>query len=544
MSPDGLSLAFAAVDSAGKTLLWVRPLDSASARPLSGTDGVQNPFWSPDGRFLAFYAQGKLKRVNISDGSLQDICDVPNVGTEANRGGAWNRNGVIVFQMSSDTGPLYRVSASGGTPTPATTLDQSRAEELHLLPSFLPDSTHFLYVAYPRAEGEGVFLAALDSREVRPLLNAQSNTLYTSGYLLFGVNGALMAQPFDARKLRLAGAPSRIAEQVLFNPNTWRTAFSASETGILAYRGGAASTISQLTWFDRTGKPLATIGERGEYDGVNLSPGGTTIAVDRRNPQTNDWDIWLIDASRGTNSRLTTHSSPDGYPVWSPDGDRIVFASTRDDPRMTYDNLFVKMSDSSSDEQRILKMDRPPIHQHPHDWSVDGQYVLFERFDLKTRWDLWIFPVFGNRTPFPFLQTEFDELAGHFSPDGRFVTYASNETGRFEVYVRSFSGSAGKWQISVSGGAHPRWRRNGEEIFYISPGGALMAVTVKTKGRFEAGSPSKLFDVPVRLRLPEQADPYAVAPDGQRFLVLSPDEALSTPITVTINWPSALSPQK
>jgi Tol biopolymer transport system component len=316
MSPDGLSLAFTATDASGKTSLWIRPLDSVTARSFPGTDGASSPFWSPDGRVVAFYAQGKLKRVNISDGSLQDICDVSGPGITG--GGAWSRNGVILFEMGG--GPLYRVSPSGGTPTPVTTLDPSRSEQRHMWPSFLPDSRHFLYSANTRTEGGGVYVAALDSKEVRPLINAQSNALYTSGYLLFGIRGAVMAQPFDARYLQLAGEPFRITEQVLFDPLSWRTAFSASETGALAYRGGASYRTSQLTWFDRTGKPLVSIGDRGQHGSVNLSPDGTKIAVDRLDPRTGEYDIWLMDVSRGTNSRFTTHPGsenvPDMVPGW------------------------------------------------------------------------------------------------------------------------------------------------------------------------------------------------------------------------------------
>jgi len=443
-------------------------------------------------------------------------------------------------------GQLYRVLASGGIPTPVTTLDQSQGEQRHLWPSFLPDATHFLYSAIARAGGGGVYIAALDSKEVNPLLNVQSNALYASGYLLYGANGALMAQSFDAQNLRLEGERFRVAEHVLYNPVIWRTVFSASETGVLAYRGGAVVTTTQLTWFDRTGKPLGSIGDPGEQRGVNLSPAATKIAMDRPDAQTDKYDVWLMDVSRGTNSRLTTHPSHDADPVWSPDGARIVFASTRDDPGEGFDNLYMKMSNGSSDEQPMLKFDKPQIHQHPHDWSVDGRYILFERSDPKTTSgkDLWIVPVSAKPTPFPLLQTEFSELAGHFSPDGQFVTYTSNETGRFEVYVRSFPGSVEKWQISASGGAHPRWRRDGKEIFYISPDGALMVVGVNTKSRFEAGSPSKLFDVPIRLYLPENPDPYDVAPDGQRFLVMARDEAFSASITVTVDWTAARSTKR
>ena len=354
------------------------------------------------------------------------------------------------------------------------------------------------------------------------------------------MNGDLMAQRFDDRTFQLSGAPVRIAERLLYNTNNWRTAFSASETGVLAYSEGGESNLSQLTWLDRSGKVLSSVGQPRQHYTVNLSPDGAKVAVNARDPKTGSSDIWLIDVTRGTSSRLTTHSSSETYPVWSPDGSRIAFASTRDDRSSTFDNLYLKLANGSDDEQPILKLDEPQIHQHPHDWSSDGRHILFERVSAKNA-DLWVLPMVGDRTPFPFAQTQFQELAGHFSPDGRFVTYMSDETGRFEAYVRAFSGSGEKWQISVNGGTHPQWGRGGDDIFFLNQNGDLMRTAVRTKERFEPGPPTKMFDAPFWFLPPEGPDPYAITSNGERFLVLARNaDRASKPMTVTINWPSSV----
>ncbi len=539
-SLDARTLAFAAVESSGKTLLWVQPLDSVTARALPGSDDANNPFWSPDGRFVAFYSGGKLKAANVADGSIHVICDVPDMNL--GRGGAWAPNGVIVFQTGYD-GPLQRVSAAGGTPVPATTLDRSRGEVYHAWPSFLPDGRHFLYVASTGGKA-GVFVASLDSHEVKPVVDVPSNAIYASGYLLFGANGILLAQPFDAAQLQLTGEAVRIAEHVLFNPANWRSAFAPSANGVLAYRRGAAYTSSQFRWFDRTGQLSAPIGDAGEHVTANLSRNGRTIATDRRDPQTGNRDIWLLDLARGSTSRLTTAPAADAYPVWSANGERIVFASARDDAEGVFDSLYMKTSNGLSADEPIIKLQGRRLHQHPLDWSRDDRYVLFERSEGTGPRDLWVVPMFGDRRPFPVFQTEFDEFAAQFSPDGRFVVYMSNETGRYEVYVRAFSGAAGKWQISTAGGAQPRWSHDGKEIFYITLDGTLIAVPVDVTKRFDAGVPAKLFSIATHALLAELPPPYDVAPDGRRFIFMSRLESPSTPITVTRNWTSALETAK
>jgi len=542
VSPDGHNLAFEALDSSGRSSLWVRPLDSAVARPLPGTDEARRPSWSPDSRFIAFSAQGKLKKVDISGGFPQRICDLPS-DIWANI--TWGQGEVIVFG-DYQTGLLYSVPAAGGSPKPATTLDQSREERAHFLPHFLPDGLHFLYLAISKkSENSGVYIGSLGSRDSKGkrLLDTVSYTAYASpGYLLYGAGGSLMAQPFDATSLQASGEPIRVVEQVArreFSDFNW-PAFSTSQTGVLAYRGGDLD-MRRLAWLDRTGKQLDSVGELREYFSFAISPDEKTVAAERV-PSPSNSDIWIIDLSRGTNSRFTSDPKVAFNPLWSPDAREIVFASTRDDPGGRYDNFYRKMSSGTDEEQALLKIDNVRIHQHPTDWSLDGQHILFDRSESegKETYDLWVLPLFGNRTPFAFVQTKFDERGATFSPDARWVAYTSNESGRYEVYIRPFPKSEGKWQISTNGGEEPRWARNGHELFYRDPNRNLMGVPIKTGPKFEAGLPKALFEIGER-RFRGQTS-YVPSADGRRFLVPVDVENsnIAPPLTVIVNWTATL----
>jgi Tol biopolymer transport system component len=535
VSPDGRHLAFSALDSSGKQSLWVRSLDSLSAWRLPGTDDAFFlPSWSPDSRFIAFTARGKLMKVDISGGFPQIICDIPESNSAAV---TWGRNNVIIFERFERRGPLYSVSAAGGSPKPVTTLDSARKEQFHIYPYFLPDGRHFLYLAMSaQPQFSGVYIGSLDSDSTR-LLDVVSYTAYASpGYLLFSLGDSLMAQPFDAMTLKLAGEPVRIAEHVLpnaFGDGIRLPAISLSQTGVLAYRNAASALAAQLTWIDRTGKEVESFGDRLGYIDFELSPDEKSVAAVRRDTQTGDTDIWIVDRSRGTDSRFTFDPKTDFGPLWSPDNNEIIFGSTRDDPGNTYDNLYRKGSSGAQDEQPLFKTDNVRIHRHPTDWSSDGRYVLFDAADSFNKYDVWVLPLFGDRSPFPFLKTEFDEQGGRFSPDGQWVAYFSNESGRYEVYVRPFPKSDEKWQISTNGGVQPRWTRNGKELFYRDLSGKLMAVTVKTKPKFEASVPKALFEI--------SSSSYAVTADGQRFLVTVPTQISKvSPITVVLNWATTL----
>lgn len=531
ISPDGRRLAFVASDSSGKRRLWVRPLDSLTAQPLPETDGATLPFWSPDSRFIAFLAEGKLKKVDAAGGPPQTIATAPN-----NVGCAWNRDGVIVFTPNISDG-LYRISAAGGEVTPLTTLDISH-ENSHRWPQFLPDGRHFLY--FSRQEKSGIYVGSLDSKETRRILDTDFNAKYAPpGYLLFVRESALMAQPFDAGKLELTGEAFPVAEQIGLNTASRVAHFTVSESGVLAYESGGESANSQLAWYDRAGKQISTIGPPGNYYSLWLSPDEKKVAVERI--EKGSGDIWLIDIARNTAARFTFDPAWDLAPIWSPDGSRIVFASVRNGPP----NLYVKPSSGSTNEELLLKTSGAKV---PTDWSSDGKYILYRELNTKGKMDLWILPLEGDRTPRPFLQDDFDKSGAKFSPDGKWVAYSSDESGQYQVYVQPFPGPGGKYQVSSSGGANPRWRRDEKELFYLTPDGKLMAVEVKAGSTFEAVAAKPLFDEKISRWFASGAgaginsrDNYAVSSDGQRFLRNDLMEVSgSPPITVVLNWTADL----
>ena len=518
VSPDGRRLAFIATDATGKRLLWVRPLDSLAAQPLAGTDDASYPFWSPDSRFIGFFAGAKLKKIEVTGGSPSTLCNALN-----GRGGAWNRDDVIVFAPDFGSG-LSRVSAAGGEPSPVTTLDSSRQESTHRFPQFLPDGRHFLYFARSiQPENSGIYVSSLDQPQAKRIISTDTNVAYAPpGYLLFPREGTLMAQAFDAASLALTGAPFRVAEQVGYLRLNSEAYFSVSETGVLVYQSGDAGK-TQLVWFDRSGKQLGAPGPPGEYSFPALSPDEKRVAIDRDDPQTGTFDIWLLDLARGIPSRFTFYPGIDVYPVWSPDGSRIVFGSNRDGAW----SLYQKSSSGAGSEEAMLKSGE---RKCPSDWSLDGRFILYTQTSPDTLWDLWVIPLFGDRQPIPFLQTKFNEVNGVFSPDGKWIAYESDDSGSSQVWVQSFPAGS-KWQVSSEGGSLPRFRRDGKELFYLAANGKLMAVEVKANpSGLEFSAPKPLFDTHSQNR-------YAVTADGQRFLINKPvEESASAPITVILNW--------
>jgi Tol biopolymer transport system component len=521
ISPDGRHLAFNATDLSGKTRVWVRALNALVAQPLAGTEGTTRPFWSPDSRFLGFFAEGKLKKVEVSGGPAQKICDAPS-GAD----GSWSSEGVILFDGRS-TDPIHRVSAAGGTPVVAVKPEASRKETTVGWPEFLPDGRHFLYMATGEKPEDNTYrIGSLDSGESKLLAPAQTLVTYAPpGYLLFVRDKTLVAQPFDAKALKTTGEPIPLAEHVGTDA-VGLARFSVAGDGTLVYRTGESG--DRFLWVDRSGKEGETVGDPGEYHNPSLSPGGDRLAFNLADPRSGKTDIWVRDLKRGVSSRLTFGAGGAFAPLWSPDGRLIAFRQGQD--------LFEKAADGQGEEKLLFKSDEAKT---ACDWTRDGRYIAFQSRGKETNWDIWVLPTFGDHKPIAFLKTQFAEVLPVFSPDGRYLAYQSNESGRNEVYVQSFPGPGGKWQISTSGGVEPRWRADGKELYYRAPDQMLMAVEVQAGSVFAAGVPQPLFLG--RFDVATVRNRYLPTADGRRFLTVAPlGRDAMTPTTVVLNWHAEL----
>ncbi len=517
ISPDGRYLAFNATDSTGKSRIWVRALNALSAQPLAGTDGTGRAFWSPDSRFLGFFAEGKLKKIEISGAPAQKICDAPT-GAD----GSWSQEGVILFDGRAND-PIYRVSAAGGTPVVAVKPEASRKEGTVGWPEFLPDGRHFLYMATGQKPEDNTYrLGSLDSTESKAVAPAQTLVTYAPpGHLLFVRDKTLVAQPFDAKAGKTTGEPVPLAEHIGTDA-VGLARFSVSREGTLAYRTGESG--DRLLWVDRSGREGETVGDPGELHNPAFSPGGDRVAFDLADPRSGKADIWVRDLKRGVSSRFTFGKGDTFSPLWSPDGRVIVFTQDQD--------LFEKPADGQGEEKLLLKSEELKL---ACDWSRDGRYIAFMSRGKETRWDVWVLPTFGDRKPIPFLKTQFGELVPAFSPDGRLLAYQSNESGRPEVYVQNFPGPGGKWQISTSGGLEPRWRADGKELIYRAPDQKLMAVEIQAASGLTAGVPQALFTG--RFETGIARNRYVPTADGRRFLTVAPlGRESMTPTTVVLNW--------
>ena len=530
ISPDGRRIVFGA-RSNGKSELWVRPLDSPVAQPIAGTENATFPFWSPDNKSIAFFADSKLKRIDVAGGPALTIADAPN-----GRGGAWSPDDIIVFNPSNTTG-LQRVAAAGGTASPATTLDAAK-DRSHRFPWFLPDGRHFLFEDEVQQGSRDIVLrvASLDSKEVRTLAPANSNAVYAQGYLLFLRDQALMAQPFDTQRLATTGGAAPIGERVqtvLAGGSVG--VFSVSRDGLLAYQTGAGATTQLLTWFDRSGKRVGTLGDAGEFASVEFSPDRKNVAVTEVGPSA---DLWIYEVTRGLKTRFTFDPAPENFPAWSPDGKKITFGSAQ---KGHYD-IFRKSADLTGTEE-LLYADG--ADKSPTSWSPDGKFLLFTHYGSNTPSNIWVLPLtpaVAGAKPFPFVQTPFGANDGRFSPDGKWVAYSSTEFQRAEIYVAPFSGApsgpGGKRQISTAGGRYPRWRADGKELFYAALDGTLMAAEVASKGGgMEVGAVRSL-GIPTFIG---RQFMYDVSADGQRFLVAAaPEQKSSAPLTLVYNWTTLL----
>lgn len=529
ISPDGRRLVFvAAQDNAPQ--LWIRPIDSLSAQIIPGTDRASYPFWSPDSQFVAFFAGGKVKKVAVGGGPPQTLSDAPNP-----RGGAWSRDGVIVFAPDT-AGPLHRVSSAGGASTPATTLDAARKDTSHRFPSFLPDGRHFVYSNFVAGASNDIFIASLDTPQGVPLLKADSNAMYAPpGYLLFSREKTLLAQPFDAKRRQLAGEAFPLAENVGADGFGSAT-FGASATGTLMYRPG--SSHFDLTWFDRTGRAVETLRTPEPSDDFDLSPDGKQLAVTGRAAQGSGMDVWLVDLVRHSSARFTFDPGSHASETWSPDGGRVAY-------RLTGPGGDVIAMKDASGALAPVDVAKPPQGSVmlPWDWTKDGRYLVFGLLDPKTALDLWAIPLEGDHKPFPLVQISGVQVHAQVSPDSRWIAYSSNESGgTFDVYVQDFPTPRRRWKVSISGGTQPHWRRDGQELFYLAGDGKLMAVPIESGPAFNPGLPIPLFQT----RTPD--GPFAVtrrhfqpSSDGQRFLVKNVlEDALTSSYVLVLNWTSGL----
>jgi Tol biopolymer transport system component len=535
VSPDGHYVAITAAMN-GRRQLWLRALDGLQAEPMAGTEDATYPFWSPDSRYIAFFAQGKLKKIAASGGPAQSLCNASD-----GRGGSWSRipgsgDETIVFSPGP-SGGIQRVPAAGGVPS-----EVIKTGSLCRYPFFLPNGDHFLYTDIGGLpEKNGVYLSSLDGKENRRVLADISSVVFAAGRLLFVRENTLMAQSFDAGTGQVSGEALPIAERVSLNATFAFAMITVSENGVLLYASASSTGPRQIVWFDRAGKLLGSFGAPGFVAEPSISPDEKRVAFRRSTGSTSD--IWLRDVSRGTDTRFTFDASSNLDPSWSPKGDRVVFNSNRGGPFNLY-----QTSGSGQDELLVSTANV----KVPDQWSRDGRFVVYSEQDPKTKYDLWVLPVGAGapreRKPIQFLHTEFNELYGQLSPDSRWMAYTSDESGQREVYVRPFPAAEGKWRISTAGGEQPRWRGDGRELFFVGGDGKMTAVAVEavagTKASFQPGAPVPLFETHIGEGSGHVAFQYDVTADGKRFVlamnVPTASAAPTPPLIVVVNWNSGL----
>jgi serine/threonine protein kinase len=527
VSPDGKYIVFSAApvsaQSPNQVLLWLRRLDSSEVIPLSGTEGGLAAFWSPDSRFIAFWANRRLQKIDVAGGSAVTICE-----TEVAPSGSWNREGVILFSSGSR---LSRISANGGQPVTLNPFADGETRQDN--PRFLPDGKHFFYLSRNRdRQNDGIYIASLDPGAQRKLVlkGAFSAAYVPTGHLLFTRENLLMAQRFDLERFEAAGEQVRIAEQVAGARNF--SGFSVSENGVLAWKILASDPDkTQLTWFDRTGKQLGTVGPPAKYSGPSFSPSEDRLVVAIAEPRVEMRDLWIMQPLLGDISRLTFAPGDDLNPRWTPDGKWVIFTSTQNGPR----NIYRKLANGKGEVEPLLTSEES---LHVEDISPDGRFLVFNYYPDQSEPRLALLSLKGGRKRIPFPTTQFREESGRFSPNGRWIAYRSMEKGETKIFVRGFplvGGAAdSKWQISDRSGNQPQWRGDGKELFFLE-GNTLMAVEVNTEGvSFSAGTPRPLFSVNIEDQ--QRRNRYIATRDGQRFLVvLRAPTAVETTIAVQVN---------
>jgi len=535
ISPDGRNVVFSA-KADGKQELFLRRLDRLSPEPIAGTEEATFPFWSPDSRSIGFFADAKLKRIDLGGGAPFTICDAP-VG----RGGSWSGDGTILFSPTF-TDALLRVPATGGTPTPATKLTGNYTT--HRWPWILPDGKHFLYLAANHAAttntNTSVFWASLDGKENKLLFPSRSNAIYVSGRLLYIRDNTLVAQPFDGSSGQLQGEAVALTTDVQIDGTVWRGTFSASDNGTLIYEPALAGAGNRLAWFDRTGKELGTAGAPDPFAMIELSPDDRKAAVTIGDPQ---GVIWIYDLVRNSRTRFTFGNDSSGSPIWSRDGRQIAYLSGNAANAFAR-KLIVRAPDGTGEARQIAELGSiQTLQLELDDWSPDGRYLLYDSGTIGqgNGVDIWMLPVFGDHKPSPFITTPGDQGFAQFSPDGRWVAYVSGENGREEIYVVPFPWTGAKWQISANGGTRPRWRRDGKEVVFEVPGtGKVMSAQVSGRGaNFELGEVKLLFEG-TNLPPNNAGSQWSLTSDGNRLLAITTGEAGALPLTLIQNWTAEL----
>jgi Tol biopolymer transport system component/predicted Ser/Thr protein kinase len=531
ISPDGRNVVFSLADTTSAVALWLRPLDDSKAHRLPGTENAQTPFWSPDSRSIGFFADGKLKKLALGGTAPEVLCDA-NQG----RGGTWGPNHNIVFAPAGG-GPLYQISDHGGDPVQVTRLDSTRHETAHRFPCFLPDGKRFLFMALPMVRGRvNVFVGSVDGTPARLVTSAEEGVVYADpGYLLFKHNGIIHAQRFNPRTLRLEGDPESLDESAGSSLASSDPAISVSRNGVVAHSTGVA-LASNLVWYSRSGERLGVVprppARYSPFNGIAISPDSRS-AVASIESGANGADLWMLDLERGTSLRLTAGVAGIANPIVSPDGRTVAYVANPDGQW----ELFVKPADGSGSQQVVNTSGVIGTFKHLSSWSFDGRLLIFEALDPKTGFDLWVAPLTGDRKAFPYLRGPFNERFGSLSPDGHWMAYFSDESGRSEVYVQSFPTPGSKHQVSLGGGVFPVWRQDGKELIF---GGldvqSLMSVDVQTGEEFHSSLPHVLS------RLPKNAVALSATWDFRRLLIAIPtEESAPNPIEVLLNWPAALA---
>ncbi len=536
ITPDGMAVAFSARNQKEKDSIWVQSLSDLTARKLDGTDGASFPFWSPDGKFVGFFADGNLKKVPAAGGPVTILADAPNA-----RGGAWNQDNVIIYEPDYRDS-LWRISAAGGTPARLTRFEGGK-HTTHRWPRFLPDGKHFLFFATNHSGGseQGIYIGSLDDGSYKRVLDADSDAQYASGYLLYHLQSALLAQKFDPASGAVSGDPVPVANLVEYDAGTWHTTFTVSQNGLLIYEPGLKAPGTDLFWMDRSGKNLDKVAERAFYKGSGrLSPDGKRLAVSMGDPQA---DIWVLDFARGSRTRLTFGDGTHLEPSWSADGLRVVYTKMSGTTLAMGTSLCSRLANGVGQEEVLMASS--PSGQFRSlikpQWSADGGYLLHMEQIGPTGAGVWAMPTTGDKKPIPILLPQSAQsriIEYRLSPDGRWLAYSSTESGREQIYVTHFPSAGGRWQVSQNGGTYPTWRGDTKEIYFFGLDGALDAASVNTKSEEFALDPvHPLFQfsyaAPVGI-------PYDPSPDGQRFVIATYPEGVSTPLVLVTNWTADL----